>query len=163
MRNKFVLTFVGDTSLGEWYVRRQGNKTITNRLDHAPFSFFQGIKPLVENSDHFIINLETVLEENPSEFLEDKQYPNWDQPKRMLDILHKLGVTAVGLTNNHSMDFGPRVMLSTISKLEASGIKVFGAGENEVEAGIPLKFDIGGRKRLEKRIHIFRHECCQAV
>ncbi len=154
MRKKFVLTFVGDTSLGDWYLRQQGNSIITNRLDYDPFSFFQGVKPLVEDSDHFIINLETVLEENPSEFLEDKQYPNWDQPKRMLDILHKLGVTAVGLSNNHSMDFGPRVMLSTIGKLDASGIKVFGAGENEIEAGLPLKFTLEGEND-SRNVYIF--------
>lgn len=144
MRKKFVISFAGDTSLGEWYMRKPGKEELINRLDSNPFSFFKGVKPIVEGSDYFILNFESVLADNPTAQLEDKEYPNWDHPMRMLDVLNKLGVTSVGLTNNHSMDFGPEVMLSTKKQLETAGVKVFGAGDNVIEAAKPLKMELVG-------------------
>lgn len=154
MSKKFTITFAGDTSLGEWYVRKPGNEAIIERLDKKPFSFFEGVKPLVEGSNHFIINLETVLSDNPSNFLEGKEYPNWDHPTRMLDILCKLRVTGVNLANNHSMDFGPEVMLYTKSILEAAEIKVFGAGKDSGEASQPLALKLEG-ERSTKNVFVF--------
>lgn len=117
-------------------------------------SFFEGIKPLITDSDYFILNLETVLEKNPKPVLEGKNYPNYDNPKRTLKVLKNLGVTAVGLANNHTMDFGPKVLGKTLKRLEKANIKTFGAGKNIKEASKPLKITLKGRKS-KKNIYIF--------
>ncbi len=141
---KFTLTFAGDTSLGEWYIRKPGKEELVDRLEKNPFSFFDGVKPLVEGSNFFILNFESVLADHPSSNIEGKEYPNWDQPNRMLDVLNRLGVTAVGMTNNHTMDFGSKVMLSTKKELETSGIATFGSGETISEAAKPLTMKLEG-------------------
>ncbi|WP_440897982.1 CapA family protein [Amphibacillus sp. Q70] len=151
---KYTLSFAGDTSLGEWYLRKPGKENLVSRLEKDPLSYFTGVKPLVEKSDYFILNLETVLEENPEPVLEGKEYPNYDNPARTLKVLKDLGVSAVGLANNHTMDFGEKVLHKTLSRLKKAKIETFGAGENLKEAASPLKITLEGKKG-NKNIYIF--------
>jgi len=154
-RNKsYTISFAGDTSLGEWYIRKPGKEKLIERLDSNPLSFFEGVKPLVENSDYFILNLETVLEDSPKSSLEGKKYPNYDNPSRTLSVLKDLGVSAVSLANNHTMDFGEKVLLKTLKRLKKGKIDSFGAGKNIKEASAPLKITLSGKKS-NKNIYIF--------
>src|SRR5690554_6236275 len=153
MGKKFTISFAGDTSLGEWYLRKPGKEHLVDRLENNPLSFFKGVKPLVEKSDYFILNLETVLEESPEPVLEGKEYPNYDNPDRALNVLKDLGVTAVGLANNHTMDFGPDILLRTKKRLEEANIQTFGAGENQKEATKPFKLTLEGKKS-KKNIYV---------
>src|SRR5699024_8900354 len=146
MTKKFTITFAGDTSLGDWYLKKPNRKKELKRLNQNPFSFFNGVKELIQSSDHFILNLETVLAKKPSGFIEGKQYPNHDNPKRTLKVLKKLGDSAVSLANNHTMDFGSKVMMQTIKHLNKSGIKSYGDSKNLNEAYKPLKIKLKGKK-----------------
>ena len=146
MAKRFTITFAGDTSLGDWYLKNPNRKNELDRLKLDPFSFFEGVQPLVKSSDYFILNLETVLSENPTVFNERKSYPNFDNPDRTLSVLNKLGVSAVSLANNHTMDFGSSVLMKTKNRLKKSGIESFGAGENLKKASKPLKIKIKGEK-----------------
>ena len=154
MSKEFVITFGGDTSLGDYYVNKSGNRDLMQRLKNHPESFFEGIKPIVANSDYFILNLETVLANEPSVYIADKKYPNWDKPEPILEALSCMGVTAVNLANNHTMDFGPKVMLKTKALLEENGVHTFGAGDNVCEAERPLKVTLFGENGI-KNIYIF--------
>ena len=150
LKNIFTITFAGDTSLGDHYLRKYENPGLLNRLENEPLSFFDGVKPLVEGSDYFILNLETVLTEKPGIPLEGKEYPNYDNPERMVKALQYLGVTAVSLANNHTMDFGPQLMLQTKNLIENNGIKSIGAGLNAIEASKPISFKLIGSNRSKK-------------
>ncbi|MBU5594377.1 CapA family protein [Amphibacillus sp. MSJ-3] len=150
----YTISFAGDTSLGEWYLRKPGKEDLVDRLESNPLSFFEGVKPLVEKSDHFILNLETVLENKPKQVLEGKEYPNYDQPDRTLKVLKDLGVTAVSLANNHTMDFGEKVLLKTIKQLKKEKINTFGAGKSIKEASAPLKISLKGKKG-NKNVYVF--------
>lgn len=152
--NRFTITFAGDTSLGDYYLKKYRDGKMLDRLENEPISFFKGLKPLTDNSDHFIINLETVLADNPQSSLGGKEYPNWDNPERTISVLKQLGVTSVSLANNHTMDFGPKVMLRTCDQLKRAGIKIFGAGTNIEEASAPLKLELKG-KWSTKKVYIF--------
>lgn len=153
MSKKYTITFAGDTSLGDWYLDKPKRKSELKRLNHNSLSFFEGVKPLVQSSDHFILNLETVLAEKPSGFIDGKQYPNYDNPKRTLNALKDLGVSAVSLANNHTMDFGPKVMMQTLKQLNKAGIESYGAGKNLKEASKPLKIKLKGKKN-NKNVHL---------
>jgi len=146
MTKEFTITFAGDTSLGDWYLKKPNRKRELERLNHEPLSFFEGVKPLVQSSDYFILNLETVLANNPSGFIEGKSYPNFDKPERTLGVLKELGVSAVSLANNHAMDFGSVVMTETMDRLKSAGIKPFGSGKNSKESSKPLKIKLKGEK-----------------
>jgi len=146
-KNVNTLIVAGDTSLGDYYIRRLNNSDYLERLHSDPFSFFSGVYPLVNKCDHFIVNLESVLANNPGGSLEGKKFCNWDNPQRTINILKKLGVTAVNLANNHSMDYGPDVLISTLEMLEGNDIKVLGAGHNLEEASKPLKIELKGHQK----------------
>ncbi|MDW7676573.1 MAG: CapA family protein [Bacillota bacterium] len=149
MGKHFVITFVGDTSLGDWYLNRPNKEAIRERLETAPDSFFEAVNPLLEKSDHVIVNLETVLARDPQPFHEDKPYLKWDDPGRTVQALKQAGVTAASLANNHTMDFGPRTMMQTRELLMQHGIEPIGAGNNVTEAMAPLTITLEGEQ--EKR------------
>lgn len=139
MTKPFKITFCGDTSLGYYYLEKGKNKypEAYQRLQNNPFSFFEGVAPLLEGSDEIIINLETVLTKNPGEPIEGKEYPGCDDPDVTIEILKKLGVTAVTLANNHAMDFGEKKLVEMIDLLRSNGIATIGAGRNTEEARKP--------------------------
>lgn len=139
MTKPFKITFCGDTSLGYYYLEKGKNRysEAYDRLKNNPFSFFEGVAPLLEGSDEVIVNLETVLTKNPGKPIEGKEYPGCDDPDVTISVLKKLGVTAVTLANNHAMDFGEEKLVEMIDLLHANGIATIGAGRNIEEARKP--------------------------
>jgi poly-gamma-glutamate capsule biosynthesis protein CapA/YwtB (metallophosphatase superfamily)/acylphosphatase len=151
----FTITFAGDTSFGDYFLKKLGDKKLIDRLENNPGSFYEGLRFLTDKaSDHFIINLETVFADNPKSSLKGKKYPNWDNPQRTIPVLKNLGVTAVSLANNHTMDFGKEAMEKTCEQLEEAGIKYFGAGPNLDKASEPLKLKLRGEKST-KYVYIY--------
>jgi len=67
-----------------------------------------------------------------------KGNPGW------ADILKEHNIRLVSLANNHMMDFGEQGLVSTISSLDACGIKYAGAGSNRTEACSPVYLKIKG-------------------
>ncbi len=53
---------------------------------------------------------------------------------------------ALSLANNHTFDFGPEGVTSSLDMLNREGIQFFGAGKNIVEARKPLVLDCKGKK-----------------
>ena len=95
-----------------------------------------------------------MFADNPKSSLKGKKYPNWDNPQRTIPVLKNLGVTAVSLANNHTMDFGKEAMEKTCEQLEEAGIKYFGAGPNLDKASEPLKLKLRGEKST-KNVYIY--------
>lgn len=153
MGKKIVITLAGDTSLGDWYIQKTSKKELIQRLESNPESFFNGIKTIITDSDYLILNLETVIANNPVNYFPDKKYPNWDKKERLIKLLKNIGTTAVGLANNHTMDFGPNLLLQTKKILIENGIHTFGAGSNIMEAEQPYKITLNGEK-IVKNIYI---------
>ena len=152
---KFTITFAGDTSLGDYYLRKPGLEKEYKRLQKNPMSFFKKVAPLVKGSSILILNLETVLAENPVSPLKGiKKWMGWDNPKRTLGVLKELGVNAVSLANNHTMDFGPEILKQTQRLLNKAGILTFGAGSSLREAAKPIKIQFKV-KNSNKNIYVF--------
>lgn len=153
--NRFVLVFGGDTSLGDYYLRKPGLEKEYLRLKEDPLSYFEGILPLISNNNHLTLNLETVLAEEPVSPLEGmKKWMGWDNPDRTSQVLKALGVDAVSLANNHTMDFGPDILFRTRKLLKEAGIQPFGAGASLKEASKPIKIKCKSNN-ISKNIYIF--------
>lgn len=151
----FVITFVGDTSLCDNDLHNLDDKRLLRRLKWWPSHFYRKVESLTSRSDFLIANLETVLENEPAtEPFEGKKYLKWDQPRRTLKMLKRLGVSAVALANNHIMDFRAGLMLKTIRLVKEADIRYLGAGPNIKEASAPLKLKLKG-EHSKKEIYIF--------
>ncbi len=150
-RRSYTITLCGDTSLGDYYLSSLDDESGPHwRLRRAPLSFFDNVRPLIANSNRLIVNLETcLLTGRISPFEGQKKYLGWDDPERTLGVLKEIGVGAVSLANNHTMDFGGDGLLETIAKLEAAGISTFGAGENLKMASRPFTrhLKVAGREK----------------
>jgi poly-gamma-glutamate synthesis protein (capsule biosynthesis protein) len=67
-------------------------------------------------------------------------------PPAAVSSLQVLGVRAVGLANNHALDFGPDALVDTIRHLEAGSIAVTGAGAGQEQARRGTVMDASGAR-----------------
>jgi D-alanine-D-alanine ligase-like ATP-grasp enzyme/acylphosphatase len=153
-QESYIINFGGDTCLGDYYLDKPQYITHFERLKENPLSFFEGVKPLVDNSDFLILNYSSVLADNLPNYLERKKYSNWDNPTRTIDLFKQLGVTAVSLANNYTMVYGSDILLETKRQLEQAGIKCFGAGKDIADSARPLRLELRGIKS-NKTVYIF--------
>lgn len=110
-----------------------------------PEGFFAGIGPLIADADALVVNLETVLDDDPPDiFAGQKRYLGWDNPERTLATLRAVGVDAVTFANNHSMDFGAERAARTVRLLAGAGIPAAGFGTTDRQAKAPLRLSVGG-------------------
>ena len=56
----------------------------------------------------------------------------------------RLGLDVVTLANNHTLDYGPEGLTTTIEALQRSGLQIVGAGANAREARTPVIINSGG-------------------
>ena len=111
-----TIVFGGDTSLGDAYLSKLKSKEYLQRLRIPPPELFEALEPLITDKYRLIINLETVLSGGPKvPTSERKQFCGWDTPERTINSIKAVGVDAVSLANNHTMDFGSDNLTPMIS------------------------------------------------
>lgn len=122
--------FTGDICYGESY--GSGERV----LDEHGYSFpSERIEFLMEDHDLIVANLETpltTLRESP--FAESKNWCHWSDVEGTGAALESLGVDAVSLANNHTLDMGVDGLRETELALRQRGIASYGAGENLEES-----------------------------
>ncbi len=130
------LLFGGDVTLGDNY------HDIANIGTNVGYSF-QKLKPLIDSSDYFVVNLETTVTEstkrNPKLF-------NFKTPKSDLAILKAGRVNAVSVANNHAYDFGKSGLFDTFDALKEYNIPYVGGGKDYNSARKALRIVIKGKK-----------------
>lgn len=137
--NELVIVFGGDTSLQhQYHLDDRRGSPYREVLERDATYFFEGLKPILDGADHRVLNFESVLATAPSGPLEGrKKYLGWDVPDPTLSALEAVGVTAVSLANNHTLDFGEQVFKDTLTAFRRRSIAVFGAGRDRSEAATP--------------------------
>jgi poly-gamma-glutamate capsule biosynthesis protein CapA/YwtB (metallophosphatase superfamily) len=90
---------------------------------------------LTHSCDLVVANLECCLSERgrPTTLVGNKPF-FFRGPPQMVRALEALGNVAVGLANNHAIDYGPEALLDTLDVLRAASIRVAGAAEDEARA-----------------------------
>jgi poly-gamma-glutamate synthesis protein (capsule biosynthesis protein) len=85
---------------------------------------------LASTCDLLICNLECCISERgwPTNLVPGKPF-FFRAPPSAVESLRAIGVDAVGLANNHALDFGPEALADTIRHLESGGIVAAGAGQ----------------------------------
>lgn len=146
MRQSFTILLLGDFHFGENYPR--GAKVLDRRGYRYPTKH---LVPFCEKADQVILNLETPLvdpRDSVSPFEGNKGYLHWADANRSGGALAALGVDAVSLANNHTLDQGVSGLETTLNTLEKLDIAYFGAGMSLPDAAAPysieLPRDMGG-------------------
>lgn len=141
---RFRVLILGDFHYGESY-RGAGARILQD--EGYRFST-QRLRPFIEASDSFILNLETPLarrDEFPSPLEGRKKYIHWADPEGSGGALTELGVDAVSLANNHTVDLGHDALTSSLDALTARNIAWFGAGRFREEAERPYRLSLPER------------------
>ena len=124
----FTILWLGDTLLGD------AAQPLINQEGYlAPF---RDLVPLPE-SDYVVANLEGPLTTRGTPWDPNQRWSYQADPA-VAAALAAVGIDAVGLANNHSLDRGPPGLADTIATLAEFGLPTFGAGRDQVEAASPL-------------------------
>lgn len=120
-----VLTFTGDCTIGSEEEKRglpdSFDSVIAKNGMEYPFLHF---KPLFEQDDCTVINLESVLSDSKRGESKGKTY-RFRGKTDFVRILTGGSVEAAGLSNNHTGDYGAQGLQSTKDTLDGAGIAWF--------------------------------------
>ena len=101
---------------------------------------FGGLASLSRSADSCIINLEAQLSSHPT--AKASVGSSLRAPPEALEVLTRLGVTAVTCANNHCLDVGSKGLSESIGRLESAGIGV--AGIHSPASDGSLRLAVGG-------------------
>ena len=124
----FTILWLGDTLLGD-----AAQPLLEQEGYLAPF---RDLLPLPA-ADYIVANLEGPITRRTMPSDPDQRWSYQALPAAAA-ALAAVGIDAVGLANNHTLDRGPEGLVDTIATLEESGLSTFGAGLDQGEAAAPL-------------------------
>jgi poly-gamma-glutamate capsule biosynthesis protein CapA/YwtB (metallophosphatase superfamily) len=123
-----TIGLLGDVMLGRGVAERLG--------EVSPEEVWSGeLRELCLGCDLVICNLECCISERgaPTRRITGKPF-FFRAPPAAVDSLRAIGVAAVGLGNNHALDYEEEALLDTLELLGEAGIAVAGAGPEQETA-----------------------------
>lgn len=112
--------------------------------DEAMGKVMEELKPIFDSADFKMVNLENIFA-TPEDQPIIKTGPNMTSSAEYLRVLKMMGVSLVGLANNHLGDFGTGAVRNTLKELDEAGLPYIGAGLNIEEAYRPYTFEKDGK------------------
>lgn len=128
---QFTIAFVGDVMLDDTPGR-------VVRSGRDPFAH---VAHWLRDADVRVANLEAIVA-TTGQPVPGKPYTFRAHPRVLKPLARH--VDAVGLANNHAGDYGPVALADTLRRLDAAGIRRFGAGHTLAEAHEPLIVERNG-------------------
>jgi poly-gamma-glutamate capsule biosynthesis protein CapA/YwtB (metallophosphatase superfamily) len=125
-----TLALAGDTMLG----RKVGDALLDD--PDAPL-LEPAVAARIAQADAFVLNLECCISARGERFPDPHKPFFFRAPPVAARRLRAIGVDAVTLANNHSLDYGVDALLDTLAHLSDAGIAVVGAGVDEAAARAP--------------------------
>ena len=121
---EFVVSFTGDMLLASFKNQTKSGNFNDYVNNNAPTYFLEKVKPIFEDDDYTVVNLETVLtDKNLSPTYKNYSPAYWYCSKTSnTDILTMSSVECVSLSNNHTGDYGEQGRLDTIEAVEKAGL-----------------------------------------
>ena len=132
------ITFTGDIMCEH---TRLEQLLYNGKYDFSPV--FDDVKPIFQNSDFVVANLETPLAGEELKYSEKKF--SFNTPDEMADAIKNCGIDLVTTANNHVLDRGIDGLERTIDILDRNGIFHTGSYKKNEEPK-PFIKDIGGIK-----------------
>jgi poly-gamma-glutamate capsule biosynthesis protein CapA/YwtB (metallophosphatase superfamily) len=123
-----TIAVLGDVMLG---------RKVGEALGHVPAEelWAPEVRALCRECDAVVLNLECCISERgePTRLFPGKQF-FFRAPPAAVSALESVGASAIGLANNHALDYGKDALLDTLDLVERAGIVVTGAGPDEQRA-----------------------------
>jgi poly-gamma-glutamate capsule biosynthesis protein CapA/YwtB (metallophosphatase superfamily) len=125
----WTIGLLGDVMLGRGVARRLASVAPEDLWDPQ-------LIEIISSVDLLICNLECCVSDRgqPTDLPRDSHPFLFRAPPRAVASLQAIGVGAVGLANNHALDFGQDALADTLRHLEAGGIAAAGAGPGHEQA-----------------------------
>jgi len=100
---------------------------------------------IASSLDLMLCNLECCISSRgrPTDLVPGKPF-YFRAPEQAAGSLAAIGVSAVGLANNHALDFGPDALADTVRLLAQAGIATAGAGHGLEQSRAGVTVDRGG-------------------
>lgn len=117
---------------------------VAEQLNKGDYSFFDGVKGIVEKSDYALVNLECPVVDTDAKPIK-KCGPNLRTISKVVDSICYGGFSGVTLANNHFRDFGDEGCNTTINELKRQNIDFVGGGCNLVQAQAILYKNISSK------------------
>ncbi len=122
---QIVMTFLGDCTLGGEDRLLHKYYAFDSAMEEGDYGYyFRNVSDLLAQDDLTVANLECVLRESKTGGSKDKTYVFRGEPA-YTNILTLGSVEAVGLENNHTLDYGSRGLQDTKQALTDAGIPYF--------------------------------------
>ena len=139
-------------------------RDVGDHFQKTPKDFEMGeIHKLLARNDFVLANLETPVSDRGTPDPRQDRHVAFCARPSSLEIVRKLGASAVTLANNHMLDYGPIALTDTLKHLDNFGIRYFGAGPNYQSANEPLLTEVNGVKvAFIGSVFIFSSSTCRA-
>ena len=109
--------------------------------EHAA-EIVQAVKPVFKPEALKILQWECAVTEGGEPIV--KSGPNLRCPEKVLNVMSELDIDVALLANNHTGDYGPSEVFTTIDNIEKRNMKTVGAGANSADAAKPLFVEKNG-------------------
>jgi hypothetical protein len=129
-----TLVFGGDVMLGRGCAAK-----IENGIDP-----FVGIAPLLRGASFAAANLECTI----SNLGDSTQRYTFRAPERSPQLLRRAGFRAMGLANNHALDFGAAALGDSAAHLSQEQVLPIGVGKPGSNAYTPSYFSVLNEKKI---------------
>jgi poly-gamma-glutamate capsule biosynthesis protein CapA/YwtB (metallophosphatase superfamily) len=125
-----TVALAGDTMLG---------RQVAGALEDDPTTplVAPDVAECAAAADAFVLNLECCISDRGARYPDPRKAFFFRAPPVAAQRLAELGVDAVSLANNHTLDYGPVALLDTLAHLDAAGVASVGAGPDEATARAP--------------------------
>jgi len=126
--NSVNILFVGDIML---------DRSVAAHAEQVgDAKLFEGVQNLFLGHDLVVANLEGAITNNESVSRQDNSLLRFTFDPRLASLLTRVGVRAVSLANNHTLDFGREGYASTLAYLEEAGVAAFGSPLNDTRLAV---------------------------
>jgi poly-gamma-glutamate synthesis protein (capsule biosynthesis protein) len=138
----FTVVTSGDVLIHDG-VREQAwsDAKATGRSGHDFYPQLAGVEHLTRDADLAVCHLEVPLASPKGPFT---GYPAFSAPPQLADALARIGIDVCSTASNHTLDRGSSGVRTTLSALDAAGIRHVGSARSESEAARPDLLEVRG-------------------
>lgn len=117
---------------------------LASRLAADPDTALAGLKPLLDDADLAMVNLETAITTRGTA-TPGKTY-TFRAPPTAFQALKASGIDVATMANNHGLDYGPVGLADSLAAIQQTAFPVVGIGADVADALTPYRATVKGQR-----------------